>query len=353
MEMLLTTLRALGDETRLRIAAVLLAGPFNVNELVGILGLGQSRVSRHLKILLDAGLVRARRDGSWVYYTLADAWRDGRAVSDRAGVGGDGVEGDGVAPLLTALAGSLQGALEVERDAVNRCLERRREQAGRFFGGPEVAAGWDARRDSVQGPADYLDRVVEALGPAETVVDLGTGTGVLLSRLSGQSSRVIGVDASDEMLRVARDHVRELGLGNVELRLGALEHLPLADGEADAAVANMVLHHVAQPGEALREARRSLRPGGRLAIADFRTHTQESYREKLGDLWLGFEQHEVAAWLDGAGFDVERLEEVSPAGGRPAVFLALASLPGETDGETGNREARSRARIDRKERSRP
>lgn len=307
MQQLLSSLRALGDETRLRIASVLHAGSFNVNELVGILGMGQSRVSRHLRILLDAGLVQARREGTWVYYLLSERWQ------------GEGPDGD---RLLAELATQLVDALVAERAAIDACFAARRDKAEQFFS--DVAAGWDQRRDEIQGPPEYLDRLIGFVGHPGTAVDLGTGTGVLLSRLSPRADRVIGIDASADMLKVARENVHSWGLGNVEFRLGAVEHLPLPDGEADTMVANMVLHHVVQPGQALKEVCRSLASNGRLLVADFSSHENEEYREKLGDLWLGFENEEFEGWLKSADLEIQKYEHLPAEKDRPAIFLAVA-----------------------------
>jgi ArsR family transcriptional regulator len=310
--------KALGDATRLRVLRVLLSGAFNVNELVGILDLGQSRASRHLKILLDAGLVSARREGSWVYYTLSDRWSGSARTDSEPG------------RFLRILAKELDGtngasasAAARDRLAVERCLGERRRSAETFF--RDVANDWDSRRDQFQGPSDHLNQLVSSLQTTEgTIVDLGTGTGVLLERLSSRAERVIGVDAAAEMLDVARANVASSGIDNVDLRLGTLEHLPLPDGEADVMVANMVLHHVAHPPDAIREIHRGLREGGRVLVADFLAHGEESYRERLGDLWLGFEPRDIERWLDEGEFDIEDSAEMPEAENRPGVLLVEA-----------------------------
>lgn len=311
MDPLLTTLRALGDASRLRLLSVLQEGAFNVNELVGILGLGQSRVSRHLKILLDAGLVTARREGSWVYYELSPRW-----LSE----GGD--------PMLAELGPALAARVARDGEAIQACHERRRERAETFFRG--VAARWDRRRDEILGPPRHLDFLLEGIPHATTIVDLGTGTGLLLAPLCERAEHVIGVDSSPEMLDVARENARALGLENVDLRLGRLEHLPLADRQADVMIANMVLHHVARPPAALDEIRRGLEPRGQLVLADFRRHEREEYRESLGDLWLGFAEAELGRWVREAGFDIETIESV-PDGNpdQPEVFVLKARKRGE------------------------
>jgi ArsR family transcriptional regulator len=158
------------------------------------------------------------------------------------------------------------------------------------------------------------------VGSPGIAVDLGTGTGLLLDRLAGVAGRVIGVDASPEMLDLARGRAPD----NVELRLGALEHLPLGDGEADAMVANMVLHHVANPPEVLREVRRGLRPGGRALLADLEEHDRESFWQTLGAQWPGFRRDEIEKWLAVAGFGDIRAETLPATPHRPAIFLIEA-----------------------------
>jgi len=321
MDSLLGTLRALGDETRLRLLAVLGEGAFHVNELAFVLGLGQSRVSRHLKILLDAGLVRARREGSWVYYELSPRW--------------GGENGDAI---LRELAPHLGSRIDAERESIQTALERRRERAEAFFRG--MARRWDHRRDEVLGPPRHISPLVARIPEAETIVDLGTGTGVLLGDLSARAEQVIGVDSSAEMLEVARENARSQSLSNVDLRLGRLEHLPLADAHADLMVANMVLHHVARPRAALDEVHRGLKPDGRLVIADFRPHEREEYRELLGDLWLGFDEMELRRWVREAGFVTESLEPIGSGSGEPDVFLLTARKEDRERGGNGGTERR-------------
>lgn len=328
MDALLPTFKALADASRLRLLRVLRRGSFNVNELVGIVGMGQSRVSRHLKILLDAGLVVARREGTWMYYTLSERWNDG----DRS---------------LATIAGEIAASDELssfgDDEGVASCLEGRRREAERFF--RDVAESFDARRDSVEGPQHYLDDLVSQLDPHGTVVDLGTGTGVLLPRLSKRAGHVVAVDATPEMLAEARRRVTGDRLENVELRLGALEHLPVSDQEADAMVANMVLHHVGHPPDALVEIHRGLRPGGQLLLADLAAHRDESYREKLGDLWLGFQRRDLERWLVEAELELESLERIRASGRRPAILIVKARRRGRRATRTGTtRGAQRRSR---------
>ena len=287
-----------------------MTGTYNVNELVAILAMGQSRVSRHLRILSDAGLVRPRRQGTWVYYGLTGLW-----------------EGETRSGFLPSFADELSAnplpLAGADDRGIKACLGRRRKQAEQFFS--SVAERADSQRDEIEGPAGHHSVIVELLGENNgepgTVVDLGTGTGRLLPLLARAARRVIGIDGAREMMDVARRRAEDEGDLEVELRLGSLEHLPLGDGEADAMVANMVLHHVANPQAALREVYRGLAAGGRFLLADYESHEFEFHREKLGDLWLGFDRDELSGWLELAGFEIESERELPGNRRRPGVFV--------------------------------
>ena len=312
MQSCLSTVKALADETRLRIVRILMSGTFNVNELVSILAMGQSRVSRHLRILSDAGLVRAQRQGTWVYYGLTGLW-----------------ESEAPSGFLPSFADELSASppeyAAVDDRAIRTCMNQRHRQRECFFN--DVAEREDSQLEKIEGPADHHELLSSLLSsiPGEesngTVVDLGTGTGRLLSLLCENARLVIGVDSASEMIEVARRKTEELALEQVEFRLGSLEHLPLGDGEADAMVANMVLHHVANPIDVIREVHRGLVPGGRFLLADYEAHERESHREKLGDLWLGFDRDELSGWLELAGFEIETERELPGNRRRPGVFV--------------------------------
>lgn len=303
-----STLRALkgaADANRLRILRILGEGPFNVAELTDIVGVGQSTVSRHLRILSEAGLVSVRRAGTWAWYSLAAAGED---------------FAHGLLRLLADGSGGLNG----DAVAVERVLARRRRATSEFF--RRTAPDFDRMRETVLGPPLHLDRLLARLGAPPTAVDLGTGTGLLLERMARRAARVIGVDASSEMLEAAGRRVEAAALPNTELRLGTLEHLPLKDGEADAMVANLVLHHVADVRSVLQEIRRGLSPGGRLLVADLEEFPDESFWSRLGAQWPGFRLGDLGRWLAEAGFTdihIEPGDEAKP-GDRPALFLAEA-----------------------------
>jgi ArsR family transcriptional regulator len=306
----LRAFKAVADPNRLRLLRLLSAGPFHVAELTEILGLGQSTVSRHLRILSEAGLVEVRRAGTWSWYSLRPA---------------PSAHADLPARLLELL--EELPAVNGDAGAVDRVLAKRRHATSEFF--RRTAPVWDIVRESTLGPATHLDRLLELAGAGDTVADLGTGTGILLGPLASRFAHVIGVDASQEMLDEAGQREDVAARTGVELRLGRLEHLPLADGEADTMIANLVLHHVADPPGVLREIRRGLSREGRLVIADLEEYENDSLREALGAHWPGFRPESVRAWIAAAGFDQVRSERIEPqegAGDRPAlhVFEAVA-----------------------------
>jgi ArsR family transcriptional regulator len=302
--------KALADETRLRLVRLVSRGPLNVNELIEILRMGQSRISRHLKILADAGLVGSRREGTWVYYQAA-----GHAAADGAPAAEDPLVGD----LLAHLHKHERALAHYEQDlqGLEAALERRRARTRQFF---------DNIRDVRELPqhhsldgAFYRQRALELLPDrCEVALDMGTGAGLLLPGLLARADRVIAVDSAVAMLDLARQTAGPLA-HRCDLRLGDLEHLPVADGEVDAAVLCMVLHHLPRPVDALREAGRALRYGGHLAIVDLNQHEDESLRERLADLWLGFQPREIRAWLRKLDFAVTGAEVI----GDPAALQLI------------------------------
>ena len=275
--------KALADATRLRLLLVLRRHELNVNELVELLGMGQSRVSRHLKILSSAGLLAPRRDGLWVFYSTVDAG-PGRVFIEA------------IYPFLAAGEGA--------RDDLALAAGIVEERAGhtrRFFN--RIAEDWDAMSSRLLGAFDLPRAVEEHLPfPCRVAVDLGCGTGNVLERLLARSDEVIGVDGSARMLELARRRFSEEA-GRLSLRIGDLEHLPLRDAEADFICLNLVLHHLSDPQAALREIRRVLRPGGVFLLSEFDRHEDESLRRDYGDRWLGFDLSMLTRFLRQAGFD--------------------------------------------------
>ncbi len=302
--------KTLSDPTRVRILALLAEEELSVGELMQVLGMAQSRVSRHLAILRDASLLRDRRDGTYVFYRLAPPEAGPWAAAWR---------------LVEEV---LREDPTRERDvaALTRVMQSRSARARSFFDaiGPE----WDAIRKVFNDDALRARAITRLVPPELRVADIGTGTGILAAELARLGLRVVAVDHSARMLEAARAALQREGLAAaVELRRGEASALPLDDAEVDAAVAHMVLHYLPSPAEALAEMARCVGPGGSVVVVDFVRHEHEWMRHELGVHWLGFDADEVRAWFGAAGLRDLFYEEIdSPSDGRdlPASFIASA-----------------------------
>jgi ArsR family transcriptional regulator len=314
MSELVKIYKALGDESRLRILRVLVGGRFSVNELTFIVDMGQSRVSRHLKLLVEAGLARVHREGTWAYYEAVDGKAAKSVAVQLEVVRNQAIE----LPDATA-----------DEDRRLQCLEQRRAKSRAFH--ERVATKWSRLRSELMSNTTVTEKVLDSFTGASVVADLGCGAGELLVGLAKRADRVIGVDSSPAMLEQASKLLQGSGeqTGNIELRLGAIEHLPLADSEAEAALLNMVLHHLADPLAVIQEVRRTLVPGGKLTVCDLVRHDQEWMRDKYGDQWLGFTEEELGRFFEQSKFrtvSVEQFENPPHAG--IVVAVALASNQG-------------------------
>lgn len=298
--------KALADPCRLRLVAVLLRGEFTVQELTRILGMGQSRISRHLKILTEAGVLSVKRQGTWSYYRAGEE---------------------------NAFFGAIRADFERELDklpqrgddltAMAIALEARRKRSLEFF--DRHARQWDSLSRTLLPVPEYLDRLLTLVPSVSTLLEIGVGTGALLPSLSGRAAEVIGVDHSPAMLDEARRRLAADGESAVELRLGEMTHLPISDGGVGCVVANMVLHHAADPLAVLREIFRVLQPDGILVLADLARHEREWAREQLADQWLGFEENELQGWLKTAGFGRVEQSRVGATVGQEDVLMVRAT----------------------------
>ncbi|MGD2093132.1 MAG: metalloregulator ArsR/SmtB family transcription factor [Candidatus Aminicenantes bacterium] len=279
--------KALADETRLRLVHLSLHYELNVNEIVAILGMGQSRISRHLKILTATQLLTFRRDGLWTFYSAA-------------------IEGEGYnfIQAIKYLFGTNAVFTEDLAEA-DRILEKRRIEETRFF--DSIAEDWEKLKKEIIGEANLNSMILEAVPLSNTIVDMGCGTGDLMVSLRERAKQVIGVDKSSKMLDEAKRRLANDGK-NVDLRIGDLEHLPLRDGEADLAVINMVLHHVLDPMKTFQEAYRVLKKGNTFIIVDLLHHHLERMRERFGDRWLGFYIADIQKWLERSGFRFGKID---------------------------------------------
>lgn len=304
--MLLALLKALADPCRLRLIAILLSGEYTVQELTRIFAMGQSRISHHLKILTDAGLLAVKRQGTWSYYRVSDS----NALFN------------GMLPVIEAEFAALPERA-ADLTAVTAIMEERRRRSLEFF--DLNARQWDDLARTLLPVPDYRDRLLALIPKGATLLEIGIGTGGLLTELAALGAQVIGVDHSPAMLEETRRRVAAAGLATVDLRLGEMSHLPLPDAAVDTVVAAMVLHHAAEPVTVLAEIRRVLVAGGRLLLVDLARHEREWAREQLADQWLGFDEEELVGWLRLAGMDGIYCERLIGAAGQEPVLLVSAA----------------------------
>jgi len=294
--------QALADPTRLRILALLRSMELSVGELAQLLGQSQPRVSRHVRILSDSGLVGRRKEGSWVYLQLAEPGRT-EALFDLA---------TNVDPDANRLFASDAARLETIR-------ADRAEAARRYF--EAHAASWESVRSLHVEDAKIEDAIAGLLSdrPIGALLDIGTGTGRMLELFAPRSDSAIGIDRSSEMLRLARVKLDEAGVSGASLRQGDMQALPLADSSADSIILHQVLHFAQQPGAAIAEAARVLASGGQLLVIDFAQHDRAELKEQDAHLRLGFADDAMRGWFSAAGIHLDRIVRLS--GGELTVIL--------------------------------
>ena len=321
-------LKALADETRLRILRVLAREPLNVNELLQVLGMGQSRVSRHLKIMSDAGILEGQRAGSRVYYGLNSRMHESSVLSgllDALRLG-----------VFTGDSSHLPLECAEDERSLNTVLEGRKQDSLNHF--QKYGADQEQLQQGLVDGRYYRNKILDLLPDnSGTTADLGCGTGELAELLRGRAHKLVGVDQSRNMLERA-----QLVCPEGDFRIGALDHLPLGDGEADTVIASMVLHHLPEPMTALREIHRVLRPGGAVVIADLNRHEEEIMRTRFADFWLGFRPRRIRDYLRDVGFEADLEESGKGEGTLECLFFrAVKIAPG-----TGSEIASARSEKD-------
>lgn len=279
--------KALSDETRARLVNVLLEYELNVGEIVQVMEMGQSRISRHLKILSESGLVDVRRDGLWAFYRASEEG-PGRLFLD------------GMHALLAE-----EADLKRDTNRAEKVIRERTAATRQFF--DDIAPEWDRMTAEVLGELDLGREIQSRLPKCSCAADIGCGPGDMLEIMSRSSKTVIGVDNSPKMLELAEERFSEDA--RMSLRIGEMTHLPLRDWEADCTVMSLVLHHLARPLDAIKEAGRVLKIGGRLIIAEFDQHENELMRSEYGDRRLGIPREKMTGWLKQARFTVNAVTE--------------------------------------------
>lgn len=304
-------LQALADPTRLRILSLLRRMELSVGELAQLLSQSQPRVSRHVRILADAGTVERRREGSWVFLTIASDERTGPMFA-----------------MLDAWTDDSNEAVFAEdASKLDRIRAERAEAASRYFA--SHAEVWDSIRSLHVAESEVEDAIARALThqPLGRLVDIGTGTGRMLELFGREADQAIGIDRSSEMLRLARVKLEAAGIPS-SLRQGDMYALPLEDCAAETIIIHQVLHYAHSPAAAISEAARVLAPGGKLLIVDFAAHDREELRATDAHIRLGFADESMAAWFNAAGLAVDHVEHLE--GGELTVTVwrgAKADMP--------------------------
>lgn len=312
LDTLVTALRAAGEGSRLRILALLRQGDFSVGELVEILGQSQPGVSQHLKTLTGAGLVERLPEGAFVYYRLTRN-PDLRRLIDHV------------------LEGLDPSCADIRRDSARLEAVRsaRADSADTYF--DLNARSWDELRATHYPGVDIEAAVLEAVGagPYDRLIDIGTGTGRILSLLAPRVKHAEGIDRSHEMLTVARANLDRDGVRHASVRKGEATALPIDDASADLVVIHQVLHYVPNPGHALAEAARIMRPGGRLIVVDFAPHDLVFLRDDHAHFHLGLDQAALGQWAGASGFKISehRLFEPENGTGLPVQILTAIKQP--------------------------
>ena len=305
-----TALKAAGEETRLRVLALLAEAELTVSDLTDILRQSQPRISRHLKLLVEAGLVERFREGTWAFFRLAEH-----------GGGAD------VARALIERLNPGDQTIARDRERLSSVRQARAAAAQAYF--RAHAAEWDRIRKLHVADEAVEDAIRAALSdkPFRSLLDLGTGTGRMLEMFGPDIERGLGLDLSLDMLLLARDRLERAGLRNCSIRQGDIYDLPLANGSFDVVILHQVLHFLDDGARAIREAARVLRPGGRLLVVDFAPHEQEFLREQFAHRRLGFAPDTVMQWITASGLDPVMHTSLAPepgSEGKIAVSLWLA-----------------------------
>ncbi len=302
-----SVLRSAGEPTRLRLLALLSLGEATVKDLTEVLAQSQPRVSRHLKLLTEAGLVERLPEGAWAYYRLVD---EGPAAA--------------LTRKLIASIDAADPAVESDRRRLDAIKAAHAADAQRYFA--LNAASWDRLRTLHVAEYDVEAAIRAAVGdrPVQNMLDVGTGTGRMLTLLADRYGRAVGIDMSHDMLSVARANLAAAGIDNAHVRQGDVTALSVGAG-FDLVVIHQVLHYLDDPARALREAAAALAPGGRLLIVDFAPHDHEFLRADHAHRRLGFSHEQMRGWIEAAGLAFDRVRDLPPEtadGLTVSLFLA-------------------------------
>jgi ArsR family transcriptional regulator len=313
----INVLKAAADETRLRVLALLASGERTVKDLTDILGQSQPRISRHLKLLTDAGLIERAPEGAWVYYRLSDD-ETIRAI---------------VHPMLS---GMVDNDLTIRRDReqLERVRQRNQDAASSYFA--EHADRWDRLRNLHVPDTDIESAILAAAGPGpfHAFLDIGTGTGRMLELFADRARRATGLDLSPAMLAVARSNLERAGHNHIHVRLADADNLPVVRESFDLVVIHQVLHYLDDPARAIAQAAQTLSPGGRLLIIDFAPHEIEELRQTHAHRRLGFSHRQIRQWLTEAGLSPGTPTDLPPTD-QSGQTLTVSLFPADASAISG------------------
>ncbi len=323
----LALIKAMSDQTRLRILKILQNGPLHVNEVLEILDMGQSRISRHLKILSDAGLIEGIRQGIRVYYQFrSDIDENPQLIEilrsfhlEPARLSQEDSSGREAALILTKYQ-------HEDLEKVKEILKTRKNLSVEHF------QSYGSEQDSLQSryvdASFYRKEILSMLPPAaKTVIDVGSGTGALAKEAAKKTKHLICVDQSPRMLEIAKESMKDSsGKTKVEFRVGSAEHLPVRDKEADAVIASMVLHHLPEPETALSEIRRAMVAGGTLIVAELNEHQERDMHAYFADFWLGFPKARLTAMMKKSGFQIIKESKGKGRGNLECLFITAKAV---------------------------
>lgn len=295
LDTLVDVLKTVGEPTRFRLLALLARGDLTVTDLTEILGQSQPRISRHLKLLNEEGLIDRYQEGAWAYFRLSQ----------------EGAPAALVKTLLAASAGD-DPVLVRDGERLSAVKHQRAERAQAYFS--RNASEWDELRRLHASDSAVEQALLMLVGPSpiDSLLDLGTGTGWILKLLAPRYRRATGVDASRDMLAVARANLDKAGILKASVRHADILNLSLEGQDFDLVTIHQVLHFLDQPELAIAEAARILRPGGRLLIVDLAPHTLEHLREEHAHVRLGFSHEAIGDWLEKTGLDIEKAIDIAP-----------------------------------------
>ncbi len=294
--------KALGDETRLRLLLILKDAELNVTEMVRLLGVHQSNISRHLLNLREAQLVMDRKEGTVSWYRWSSELKKSRELIH----------------ILESAFLVLPDIQDLLRE-VELVIEERKQQGRKFF--DQIAGRYKDLAKAGGGMEPLLEGLL-SLQSWDTVADLGCGEGDLTLLMARVSKKVYAVDLSPAMLQVLEQKAMSIGASAIEIQVGDIEHLPLESESVDLAIMSQSLHHASKPHLAVQEMSRVLKKNGSFLILDLLPHDQEWMRERMGDVWLGLPEEDVLNWLQRCGLKVLTSRQILPEQGLPVLLIS-------------------------------